>query len=115
MTEPDRLTLIRQIEQLEDLLVGAHYNRADDIMEMSASAYRNANGTLMQIKESEREWWQHVIRISELSGVRRPSVLRHSVPTEITDGSGEAGQAVSDPRAPERQQEKASGRDERPA
>jgi hypothetical protein len=33
------------------------------------------------------EWWQHVVRIAELSGVKQPGVLRHSVPIEITEGS----------------------------
>ena len=40
------------------------------------------------LAESEREWWQHVVRIAEESGVRQPGVLRHAVPTEITDGEG---------------------------
>ena len=37
--------------------------------------------------DSEREWWQHIQRIAEESGVRQHGVLRHSVPTELTDGS----------------------------
>jgi hypothetical protein len=39
------------------------------------------------LAESEREWWQHVVRIAEESGVKQPGVLRHAVPTEITEGS----------------------------
>ena len=55
-----------------------------------ANVYTIARRRLRALSESnpEREWWQHVVRISEESGVRQPGVLRHSVPTEITDGAG---------------------------
>ena len=35
---------------------------------------------------SEREWWEHVVRISIEAGVKQNGVLRHAVPTEITEG-----------------------------
>lgn len=58
-----------------------------------ANVYTLARRRLRKLPEghSEREWWQHVIRISEEAGVKQPGVLRHSVPTEITDGARAAG------------------------
>ena len=77
---------------VESLLSGSV--RADERQEKSpewglANAYTIARRRLRRCPESEREWWQHVIRIAEESGVRQPSVLRHALPTEITDGGTE--------------------------
>jgi hypothetical protein len=61
-----------------------------------ANVYTIARRRLRKLPDGhpEREWWQHVVRIAEESGVKQPGVLRHSVPTEITDGSP----APRDPR-----------------
>ena len=55
------------------------------------------------LPESEREWWQHVVRIAEESGVRQPGVLRHSVPTELTEGepSSSTGPTTPEPEQDE--------------
>lgn len=57
-----------------------------------ANVYMLARRRLRRLPagHAEREWWEHVVRIAEEAGVRQPSVLRESVPTEITDGGGPA-------------------------
>lgn len=41
---------------------------------------------------SDTEWWQHILRICEKAGARSEGILRASLPTEITNGSGESEQ-----------------------
>ena len=47
-----RALLVKSLTALEDLLVSAHYNRADDTMEMPAERYRQANGALTVLKQA---------------------------------------------------------------
>ena len=47
-----RALLVESLTALEDLLVSAHYNRADDTMEMPAERYRQANGALTVLKQA---------------------------------------------------------------
>lgn len=50
------------------------------------NVYTIARRRLNRCAASEREWWEHVIRIAEESGVKSEGVLRRSVPTEIIGG-----------------------------